>query len=434
MYDERLYDFQRTGCQFIESSGGRCIIGDEMGLGKTVMALAWLESQSAIQRVLVVAPANVIHKWKREIDTWTKRHAHIVAGFSTPIPQASVTLVMSYSVMSKRYKELRDFSPELVIWDESHYLKGNRKKVQRVAAALQLKSPYVLFLSGTPFLNRPIELFNMLDMVQPGKWSLGSYGTRYCGGFNYHGGPLQGAMNLSELRSRLKSVMIRRLKRDVLEELPSLQRVLLPADIKTEEYREALIGINRTNAMTKIMDAWHIIGREKAKVAVEWVHDFFEQSEPNVKIVLYAHHLDVVDYLKKELIEYGSFSIDGRLSPERRDALARGFQTGLRPRVVIINKAGGEGIDLFGIGDIESNTLLFVERQWTPALEFQAEGRLDRIGQRVAVTAYYLMAVGTFDEPMDYTINQKRQILSATIDMEQIEMQVQGEIINGILD
>src|SRR3990167_2175269 len=145
MYDERLYDFQIRGCEFIESSGGRCIVGDEMGLGKTVQSLAWLNSRPEIKRVLIVAPANVIHKWKREIEIWTSRSALIVAGFNTPIPQAFVTLVMSYTVMTKRYKEMRDFSPELVIWDESHYLKGNRKKVQRVAAALPMKSPYVLF-------------------------------------------------------------------------------------------------------------------------------------------------------------------------------------------------------------------------------------------------------------------------------------------------
>jgi SWI/SNF-related matrix-associated actin-dependent regulator 1 of chromatin subfamily A len=335
--------------------------------------------------------------------------------------------------MTKRYKELRALNLDLIIWDEAHYLKGNRKKVKRVAAAFQLRSPFVLFLSGTPFLNRPIELFNMLDMAQPGHWNLGSYGTRYCGGFNYWGGPLQGAMNLGELKSKLQSVMIRRLKRDVLPQLPPLQRVILPADIRTDEYKEALRDINRTNAMTKIMDAWHIIGREKAKVAVEWVKDFFEQSEPTTKLVVYAHHLDVIDYLKQELMEYGSFSIDGRIEPGKRDALTRGFQTGPRPRVAIINRAGGEGVDLFGIDDIDSSTILFVERQWTPALEAQAEGRLDRIGQRNAVTAYYLMAIGTFDEPMDEKIEGKRRILSATMKMEEIETQIRGEIINGIL-
>lgn len=415
---------------FIEASGGRCILGDEMGLGKTVEALCWTQNHTNIGRILVIAPANVIFKWKREIETWTTRRANLILTMRGTIPRAQ-TLICSYTIMAGRFKELRALGFDLVIWDEAHYLKGNRKKTKRVAASLQLKSPFVLFLTGTPFLNRPIELFNLLDMAQPGKWNLGSYGIRYCGGFDYWEGPLQGATNLSELQSRLKSVMIRRLKRDVLTELPKLQRVVVPVEIGTAEYKEALKNINRTNAMTKIMDAWHILGREKAKIAVEWTKEFFEQAEPGTKLVLYAHHLDVMDYLDTELRQYGTFKISGSVAPARRDALVRGFQSGASPRVAIINKAGGEGIDLFGINDIDSSNILFVERQWTPAIEMQAEGRLDRIGQTLPVTAYYLSAVGTFDEYMEETIAEKRAILGATIKMEDVE--VRNEILKRFI-
>lgn len=420
-YDKRLYPFQREGVRFIQESAGRCILGDEIGLGKTVQTLCWLQMRKDIGRTLVVAPANVIFKWKREIETWTTRRPQLILTMKGIIPRAE-TLICSYTIMAGRFKELRALDFDLVIWDEAHYLKGNRKKTKRVAASLQLKSPFVLFLTGTPFLNRPIELFNLLDMAQPGKWSLGSYGTRYCGGFDYWEGPLQGAMNLLELQSRLKSVMIRRLKREVLTELPKLQRVVVPVVVGTAEYKEALKNLNRTNAMTKIMDAWHVLGREKAKIAVEWTKEFFEQSEPGTKLVLYAHHLDVMDYLDTELRQYGTFKISGEVPPAKRDALILGFQSGASPRIAIINKAGGEGIDLFGVGGIDSSNILFVERQWTPALEMQAEGRLDRIGQTLPVTAYYLSAVDTFDTYMEETIAEKRAILGATIKMEEVEI------------
>ena len=431
-YDSRLYPFQVEGVEFIERAGGRCIIGDEMGLGKTVQALAWRAVQPEIKRTLIVTPVNVMGKWREEVSKWTKGSAHIVKGYTAPLTSAR-TLIVSYNVMTKRFRELKTWGPELIIWDEAHYLKGYRKKVQRVAAALLLKSPFVLFLSGTPFLNRPIELFNMLDMAQPGKWNLGSYGVRYCGGFDYWAGPLMGAMHLNELRSRLNLVMIRRLKRDVWKELPELTRIRIRADIRTEEYFKALAGINRKNAMVKVMQAWHILGQEKAKVAIEWVKEYFEQADAKSKIVLYAHHLDVIDTLKNGLAEFGAFNIDGRVPPTKRDALMKGFQTGLRPRVAIINEAGGEGVDLFGLGEIDSSRILFVERQWTPGREEQGEGRLDRIGQKNAVEAYYLTAIGTFDEPMDAKIENKRKIIKATIPMEEIEMQVQGEIINSLL-
>ncbi len=191
-------------------------------------------------------------------------------------------------------------------------------------------------------------------------------------------------------------------------------------------------GINRTNAAVKVMDGWHIIGREKAKIAVDWVVDFFEQHESNKKIVLYAHHLDVIDALKEGLRGYGAFSIDGRVPPKKRDALIKGFQKGERPRVAVINKAGGEGIDLFGKDNVDSSTILFVERQWTPALEEQAISRLDRIGQSNAVTAFYFIAVGTFDPIMDKKLGTKRQILDDVVGMSEDNLDIREEIINGV--
>lgn len=432
MISNELYPFQRTAVDFIESHGGRAILGDEMGLGKTIEALAWLDTHPEIEVVEVFTPANVVGKWKEEVEKWTSRSVGIVRTYQEEIDPAHSVHIASYNVMTHRWKEYRTLLREgssLLIWDESHYLKGYRKKVRRVAAALKLHSTYMLALSGTPFLNKPIELFNILDMVQPGVWKIGSYGTRYCGGFDHWAGPLRGATHRSELKSRLEEIMIRRLKRDVLDDLPPISRIVLPVDIRTDDYKKAMRGINRTNAATKVTDAWHILGREKAKLAVEWVNDFFEQHEENKKLIIYAHHLDVIDYLKEGLLHYGTFSIDGRVPARRRDALIKGFQKGSRPRVAIINKAGGEGIDLFGVGDIDSSTILFVERQWTPALEEQAVSRLDRIGQANPVTAFYLLAVGTFDPRMDKQIAVKRKILDDVVGMEVMTIDVKEEVI-----
>ena len=428
-----LYAFQVEAVTFIEATAGRCILGDEMGLGKTVEALAWLEGRPDISKVLVVAPANVIYKWKDEVERWASLNVELVEKYTTPITLSAGVIICSYNVMTHRYKELREWGPDLIIWDEAHYLKGYRKKVRRVAAALKLKSQYVLALSGTPFLSRPIELFNILDMIQPGKWKIGSYGTRYCGGFAYWAGPLRGATNRSELKSRLQDVMIRRLKRDVLDDLPPVTRIVLPVDIRTVDYKREVRGINASNAAVKVNKLWHIIGREKAKVAIEWVNDFFKDHEESKKIILYAHHLDVIDTLKEGLRHHGTFTIDGRVPAKRRDALIKGFQNGARPRVAVINKAGGEGIDLFGAGNIDSSTILFVERQWTPALEEQAIARLDRIGQSNPVTAYYLLAIGTFDSKMDIHIARKRKVLDDIVGMEEIEMDVKSEILNDII-
>jgi len=197
--------------------------------------------------------------------------------------------------------------------------------------------------------------------------------------------------------------------------------VLLPIDIHTDEYKKELRSVNKKNVLTKIGSMYHIIGREKAKVAVEWAHDFFAQAEPNVKLVLAAHHLDIIDYLRRELREYGTTWITGDVSQADRDARIDAFQRKPRPRCIIINRSGGEGIDLFGKDGVDASTLLFVERQqFSPAIEGQIEGRLDRVGQGSPVNSYYLVAIGTFDVEIAEIIEKKWQTLDDIIDMEDL--------------
>ena len=427
--DERLYPYQIEACEFIEAAEGRALLGEDMGLGKSVEALAWAKTKPDIKRVLIVAPANVTYKWKREVANWTDWRAGIIQGYTARRPPTPVQ-ICSYNVMTNRYKELEREEWDLIIWDESHYLKANPRKTKRVAAAKKLTSKYMLALSGTPFLNRPIELFNTLDMIEPDRWNFWSFFNRYCGGMDHIDGPGRGATNIAGLRKMLEGTMIRRLKSEVRGQLPPLTRVLLPVDIRTEEYKEELKGINKKNALTKITNLYHIVGREKAKVAVEWAHDFFAQSEPNVKLVLAAHHLDVIDYLRRELREYGTTTITGDVSQADRDTRIAAFQGAPRPRCIVINRSGGEGIDLFGKDGTDASTLLFVERQqFSPALEAQIEGRLDRTGQRSPVTAYYLSAVGTYDEEIGEIIASKWKVLDDVLSMEQIKTIV----VNGLL-
>ena len=426
--DERLYPYQIEACEFIEAAEGRAILADDMGLGKSVEALVWAKTRPDIKKILIVSPANVTFKWVREVANWMDRGAGIIQGYTARRPRSPI-LICSYNVMTNRYKELAALDWDLIIWDESHYLKGNPRKTKRVAAAKKLTSKYMLALSGTPFLNRPIELFNTLDMIEPDRWNFWSFFNRYCGGMDYIDGPGRGATNIVGLRKMLEGTMIRRLKSEVRGQLPPLTRVLLPVDIRTEEYKEELRGINKKNALTKVNNLYHIVGREKAKIAVEWAHDFFAQSEPNVKLVLAAHHLDVIQYLRKELAEYGTTWITGDVSQRERDERVQAFQSKPRPRVLAINSAGGEGIDLFGIGDVDSSTIVHTERHWTPAMEAQLEGRLDRIGQRSPVTSYYLSAVGTYDEEIGELVAAKWKTMDDILGMEDIKTTV----VEGLL-
>ena len=418
--DNRLFPYQREAVEFIEAAAGRAILADDMGLGKTIEALCWAAGRDDIKRVLIVAPANVVYKWRREVSSWTDWRSGIIQGYTSRRPPAPVQ-ICSYTVMAHRYQELEREEWDLIIWDEVHALKGPPKKTKRVAAAKRIKAKYMLALSGTPFLNRPIELFNTLDMVEPGHWNLWSYGSRYCGGMDCIDGPFKGVTNVAGLRKMLEGTMIRRLKSELRGQLPPLTRTILPVDINTEEYRSELKGINKKNALVKVNALYHIIGREKAKVAVEWVRDFFESSEPNAKLVLAAHHIDVIQYLTRELQQYGTTWITGDVGQAERAQRIAAFQGKPRPRCIIINTSGGEGVDLYGTDGNDNSTVLFVERQFTPAAESQIEGRLDRIGQGSPVNSYYISAVGTYDEDMAALVESKWKTMDDILDMEKLE-------------
>jgi SNF2 family DNA or RNA helicase len=247
------------------------------------------------------------------------------------------------------------------------------------------------------------------------------------------GWDLSGATNLDELTERMKTTMIRHTRREVLDQLPDLTRTYLPVDITNEkEYKQALSEIQklirnqqRAKALVRLSYLRQAVGRGKVKAAITWSRNFLKST--NEKLVLYAHHKDVVRRLCDALAEFGVQSITGDVGNKERQRRVDAFQNLPRPRVMVLSSAGGEGIDLF-----KASNILFVEREWTPAAEEQAEARLNRIGQKSAVTAWYLIARGTVDEYISRLIDDKRRLLHEVIRLDDVPMNVMDDLLDVI--
>jgi SWI/SNF-related matrix-associated actin-dependent regulator 1 of chromatin subfamily A len=439
----KLYPFQSVAVEFIEETGGRCVLGDEMGLGKTIEFLGWLNKRDDIGKVLVVAPANVIYKWADEILKWTDREGQVVSSSRDELEVGKMH-VMSYGIMSRRTEELKEHGYQLICFDECHYLKGQAKKTIRVRQAIELCEgvPYIIGMSGTPFPNRPAELFNMLHLLNatayPYFWP---FGNKYCGGQAQMFG---GATNRSELAERLSSIMVRRLKTEVLTQLPVLTRSLIPIDLPNmdvyiqaeDEVLSAIRSMNPkhkgyyVNALDRLNLLRQVVGKGKAQAVLPWCQNFMETT--NSKLVLYCHHTEVVNELKKGLVNYGVSTIVGGTPPKERYKRATKFQSEATPRILCISSAGGEGIDLFGVDGVDASTIIFVEREWTPAVEEQAESRLHRNGQVNGVSALYVLARHTVDEKIDRLINYKRQVQQDVVRVNDIEMSVVHDLLEDI--
>ncbi len=243
--EEQLMPFQREGVRFALSRGGRALIGDEMGLGKTVQALAVAACYRDEWPVLVVAPSSLREAWADAVHKWLalpEERVRVVhtgkdaAAAGAAPPGAHDFLIVSYNFLDKM--ELAGGRYRVVVVDESHYIKDGAAKRTKAAMPVLKEARRCLLLTGTPALNRPKEVFTQLAALLPAaKLRMPAFGERYCAGnrFDRYGG----AANLEELHALLTgSVMVRRLKADVLAQLPQKRRQQVFLSLDAEGKRE----------------------------------------------------------------------------------------------------------------------------------------------------------------------------------------------------
>ena len=411
-----LYEYQKEGVEFIYAAKGRAIVGDAPGVGKSAQALVFANMFGG-SKILIVAPQNVIWKWAtKEAGLWAEgRTVQVVENGKQKIVGADIT-IMSYGIMVSRYEELIALPFDTMIFDEAHYLKSSKSQRNKVARKLTKGVPHLLFLTGTAFKNKRIEMFQLLHMLDRNQWSSAiEFGKRYCGGVFGQGHwitPPEGETNTEELQRRLSPILLRRTKRQIGDQIPELTRVAIPMNLDNDaDYDKALEDARREArregykpafALSLLNKLRQIVGRGKVKAAIEYAEDILESGE---KVVLFAHHKEIVSQLKQHFWKagIGTGVIDGSTPAKERQRLADLFLVDSGLEIMIISSAGREGIDLYS-----ANQLIFVERLWTPADEEQIEARLQRDGQRNPVTAHYLVAKGTVDERLDEIVRGKR--------------------------
>ncbi len=455
---KELFPFQYVGVRFGELAGGRFLLGDDMGVGKTIQALAYAALHEEQWPVVVVCPANVKYNWAKEIRSWLPSSTlQVVEGRKYEFNDSDFT-VINYDLMAYCEQQLLDMEAGIVIFDESHYLKnkGTKKKpVKRTVASMNVAedADSVLCLSGTPITNRPVELFTTLEMIRPSEYKgqYWPYVKRYCAGHNTgFGWDVNGSSNIPELHEKLRDVMIRRLKQEVLPELPDKMRQFIPAVVSTSDladYRQVHRSLTREydgmqsrgsvpagfvlNMLTKLR---HAAGRLKVTPTVQWIREYKSQK-PETPLVIFFHHKDVGAAVLNTIAEDKTLNakkwrvISGDTPAQKRTKYVEQFQMGMLDGLLCSTGAAREGITLTA-----ADTVVFVEREWVPGWEEQAEDRILRIGAegKDTVWATYLSVVGTIDEHFDRVIESKRQVVSGVLDGNQNEVE-RANIANELL-
>ena len=441
--------YQKAGIAFALAHPGT-IIADEMGLGKTVQAIGVINASPDVRRVLIVCPASLKLNWRNECKKWLTRPELSVQlwsrDFTKPGEISDLVCIINYDMLKKLPT---DATWDLLILDEAHYVKNPKSQRTKLVGALKKRCARVIALTGTPILNKPIELWPILQIVASEAWdpagfmkgrSVGAgegagffrFAKRYCAAHEVWFGHTKhwdftGASNLDELQEKLRSTcMVRRLKQDVLKELPAKRRQTIELEIDADEELDA----ERTSwgdsdfepakarqriQFTEISSARAALAVKKAPAVAEHVIDALEGGSE--KIVLFAHHREVITALEAALVAYNPLVITGETPTEARQLYVERFQSNGTHRV-IIGSIGAMGV---GLTLTAASHVIFAELDWTPANVTQAEDRCHRIGQTESVLVQHLVVKGSLDARMVELLIQKQEIADLALDEETLE-------------
>lgn len=469
-----LFPFQKDGVSFIESRKGRALVADEMGLGKTIQALAFLQLHPEYRPAIILCPASLKLNWAKEIQsTMTQRIKIQILEGKTPYRLHGEIIIVNYDILYDWLLTLLQFKPNIIIGDEIHAIKNNdakrTKAVKLLANPMSLfntrdkkgkdkttkeaellfkqglaqKAPHFIALSGTPIINRPIEIYNALSIINssviPDYWK---YAKRYCGAVhNGFGWDFSGATNTEELHKILTdTIMIRRKKADVLKDLPDKIHSLVPITLSNQQEYDAIesdvIGFLRNSkgeqAADKASNAEVIVQiellkqaavRGKLNAVINWIQDFLESDE---KLVVFATHKFVIDEFMSRFPQI-AVKIDGSTSMTDRNLAVEHFQTNPKVKLFIGNiKAAGVGLTLTAASNVA-----IVELPWTPGDLKQAEDRCHRIGQKDTVNVHMLIVPGTIEEEIAELLDKKTKILDAVLDGKETD---QGSLLTALID
>jgi hypothetical protein len=465
-----IFPFQVEGIKFLEKAGGRGLIADEPGLGKTIQALGfcYFHKDEACPVLWVCKTTLKLQALKEALD-WCgfEFMAQIIDSPKAFIlPNHKLYIISMDLLRNMPTEKLDKIGFKTVVADEIQHFKNPDSTRTAELRKLVTKAEFFIPLSGTPWKNRGQEYFPVLNMLDSTRFS--SYENFKNRWVDYYTDPKTfkikqgGIRNIPAFREYTKDMVIRRMRDDVLPDLPKINRQIRFIDMeglykkaydqaeeKVANFIKAAIidDKNMQSIATEIMKLKHITGLAKVAVAIEDTIEFLEDTEEFEKITLFHHHIDVGDNLQqgdaaktyegldKWLVENGlnkSLRLYGGRSPEERNNVIEKFKSDPKCRVLIASTlASGEGLNI----QFCQNAMM-VERQWNPANEEQAELRFSRpltksdlpeylqhIAERkISIRIPYLIADGTVDSMLTDIVEMKRHNFRRSMNDKDIEL------------
>lgn len=415
-----LYGYQKVAVEFGIEAGGRFLDADAMGLGKTPTAIGF--SVYVGGKTLIVCPKNVKIQWQEMITLFAGKESCIWSGQGFEGDYNADYHIVNYDNVHKHVNEYRKIGFKTLICDEATKLKnyktirykalfGSWKERKKYPG---LKIDNVVFLTGTPMLNNPMELYTLLSVLDKDRFNNPFNFMQRYGGRNQKVDP----DDLLELHERVKDLMIRRTKSQVRSELKK-GRFPIYIELEPNEKKEY------EKALDALFKKWRVNGRPSAATMpivrnilfefkfpriVEFIEEMLDSGRPILVFTIQQAHAERI----AKHFSTRSRLITGKVSSDKKRRQAvQDIIDGKADVMVMTLIAGGMGTD--GLQHKISDAL-FVDRWFVPGDHEQAEDRINRIGQKEPTQMWYLTVKGTYDEDMAVILSEKQRIIDAAVD------------------
>lgn len=452
-----LFPYQKVGASFLYQIGSG-LMGDDMGLGKTIQSLAVAE-KAQCEKVLIFCPASVKWQWAAEIEKFlypkgapegeivvvegNKRTRELMLMDKIVVRRESWKgkangwrektggrfFIVNYELLLRDFDAMDCREWDMIIADEATKISNAMAKSSKAIKRLRAKRR--IAMTGTPVSNRANDVWNIIDFVQPGV--LGNYFSflqRYC--LKNSWGGVFGYQHLDELQAKIKRYMIRRMKVDVLKELPEKITSDLPFELTDEEKdlykklkKEILFEIEAKhiakieNPMTiqytlvkmlrlrQLADSTELLGHQTKSSKMELLKEKLEEVFANNggrKAIVFTQFAEMADILERELAEYKPLKISGSIKEEYSDVVKQ-FNDIEDHKVLVMTSAGQ-----FGLNIQRASVIFHYDQEWSLAKMQQRDGRAHRFGQKDSVLVYNLLAKGTVDYYVKKIIHAKAEL------------------------
>ncbi|MEA5509993.1 DEAD/DEAH box helicase [Crocosphaera sp. UHCC 0190] len=451
----QLRPYQQRGVgwlAFLEKWGLGACLADDMGLGKTPQLLGFLlylkDEDMLIKPTLIVCPTSVLNNWEREVKKFAPTLSTLIhhgdkrskgKDFLKAVNKKNL-VITSYALIYRDLKSFEQVEWQGIVLDEAQNIKNPQAKQSQ--ALRQLSTQFRVALTGTPVENRLIELWSILDFLNPG--FLGTqqfFRRRFATPIEKYGDK----ESLQIMRSLVRPFILRRLKtdRDIIQDLPEKQEMTVFCGLSSEQAKlyqqlvdnslieiEEQTGIQRRGLILSLLlklkqicnHPGHFLkekaldsGQKSGKLLrlEEMLEEVIEEGDHALIFTQFSEWGKLLQpYLKKKFSQDVLF-LYGATRREKRQEMIDQFQNDPKgPQIFILSlKAGGTGLNL-----TRANHVFHIDRWWNPAVENQATDRAFRLGQKRNVQVHKFVCTGTLEERINEMLESKQQLAEQTVD------------------